>query len=330
MSESPASTPATASPNACGEFVVETEELTKVYGTLTAVDGLNLKIREGEIFGLLGPNGAGKTTTILMLMGLTEPTFGEARVCGYNSARNPLQVKRMVGYLPENVGFYGDLTGRQNLRYTARLNGLRDKEAEERIENALVQVGLTDAADKKAGEYSRGMRQRLGIADVLIKSPRLVILDEPTLGIDPDGVNQMLDLINRMAHEQKMTVMLSSHLLHQVQQICSRVAIFVKGQMVVEGRIDELAQKAMPEGQNVVVELQMAPEKTEAIRAMRQIPGVRAIEKAGELILVRADHDVTSEVSQAVTDNGASVVNLRRRGYGLDDIYFKYFRGGRQ
>jgi ABC-2 type transport system ATP-binding protein len=328
--ESPKSAGAPDSVVATVPYVVETENLTKMYGEFTAVDGLNLKIREGEIFGLLGPNGAGKTTTILMLMGLTEPTEGDVTVCGFDSTHHPLEVKRLVGYLPENVGFYDDLTARQNLRYTTRLNGLPSNVGEPRIEGVLQDVGLFDVADKLVGEFSRGMRQRLGIADVLIKQPKLVILDEPTLGIDPDGVNQVLDLIMRMSREQHITVMLSSHLLHQVQQICTRVAIFVKGHMVVEGTIDDLAKKTMPRGQAVAIELQISPDTPETIAALKRIPGVSAIERAGETILVRANTDITAGVSKAVTDSGAAVVNLRLRGYGLEDIYFKYFREGRQ
>jgi ABC-2 type transport system ATP-binding protein len=177
------------------EPVIRTRGLTKRYGTLTAVDNLNLAVYPGEIFGLLGQNGAGKTTTILMLLGLTEPTKGEARVMGLDPAREPRLVKRRVGYLPDAVGFYGGLTGRQNLRYTARLNGLRGAEAETAMADVLDQVGLDDRADDLVETYSRGMRQRLGIADALVKSPDVLILDEPTTAIDPLGVVEMLDLL---------------------------------------------------------------------------------------------------------------------------------------
>ncbi|MDP2661992.1 MAG: ABC transporter ATP-binding protein, partial [Dehalococcoidia bacterium] len=196
--------------------IIEMVNLTKKYGDFTAVDRLNLEVTEGEIFGLLGPNGAGKTTTILMMLGLTEPTAGRVRVAGFSSTRRPLEVKRLVGYLPDNVGFYEDMSARENLRYTAALNGLSRREADRRIDDLLERVGLPDVADQRAGSFSRGMRQRLGIADVLIKGPRLVVLDEPTLGIDPDGVRHVLDTIVRMSREQRITVLLSSHLLHQV------------------------------------------------------------------------------------------------------------------
>lgn len=306
-------------------FIVQTSELTKNYGTFTAVDRLNLRVQEGEIFGLLGPNGAGKTTTILMLLGLTEPSAGGVQVCGFNSTRDPLRVKRLVGYLPENVGFYDDLTARQNMRYTARLNGLADKESDGRISQLLDQVGLAEAADKQAGLFSRGMRQRLGIADVLLKAPRLVILDEPTLGLDPDGVNQLLDLIVRMSREQKITVMLSSHQLQQVQQICDRICIFVKGRMIVEGRIDELGTRAQGD-QQLIIEVQVTKTTDEFVGALRRLEAVASVERKGELLIVHANRDVREHISGLAARLGTSLLHLRLRGYGLEEIYFKYFR----
>jgi ABC-type lipopolysaccharide export system ATPase subunit len=177
---------------AAAQDIIVATGLTKRYGTFTAVDGLDLTVRKGEIFGLLGPNGAGKTTTILMLLGLTEPTAGTVRVAGFDPVRDPLSVKAIVGYLPDNVGFYPHMTGRQNLLYTASLNRVPRKEAGERVDDLLDQVGLTDAADKRAGKYSRGMRQRLAVADALVKRPSILILDEPTIGIDPEGVRDPL------------------------------------------------------------------------------------------------------------------------------------------
>jgi len=223
--------------------IIQTQELTRRYGRQTAVDGLTLEINEREIFGFLGPNGAGKTTTILMLLGLTEPTAGHARVLSVDPAHDPLQIKRQVGYLPENVGFYDDLTGRENLRYMARLNQLPEAEGHVKIEEALATVGLNGEGEKLVGAYSRGMRQRLGIAELLIKEPKLLILDEPTLGLDPDGTNKMLDLIVSLSRDRGITVMLSSHQLEQVQRICTRVGIMIKGKLVALGTIEELAQR---------------------------------------------------------------------------------------
>jgi len=227
------------------EVIITTEGLTKQYGSQIAVNHLNLTIYEGEVFGFLGPNGAGKTTTILMFLGLTEPTSGKVEVIGFDPTRDPFHVKEKVGYLPENVGFYDDMDARQNLRFIARLNRIPDKVSQPLIDETLNLVGLLDEAKKKVGLYSKGMRQRLGIAEVLIKEPKLVFLDEPTIGLDPDGTNRMLDLIRSLSRDRKMTVFLSSHLLDQVQQVCDRVGIMIKGDLVALGPIEELAKKKL-------------------------------------------------------------------------------------
>lgn len=229
--------------------VIETVGLTKRYGQQLAVNQLTLQVREAEIFGFLGPNGSGKTTTILMLLGLSEPTAGMARVCGLDPTRDPIRVKRLVGYLPENVGFYDDMTGYENLLYVARLNGLRERQARPRLEEALERVGLAEAARKPVGAYSRGMRQRLGIAEVLIKDPRVVFLDEPTIGLDPDGTQRMLEMIQALSRERRITVFFSSHLLDQVQRVSDRVGIMLQGSLVAVGPIQELAQQSLGLGQ---------------------------------------------------------------------------------
>lgn len=230
-------------------IAIETRELTKVYNSQVAVDHLNLIVKEGEIFGFLGPNGAGKTTTLLMLLGLSEPTEGWARVLGRDPLKEPLQIKRETGYLQENMGFYRDLTGKQMLDFIADLNSIPREEREGRIENALKTVGLWDAKDKLIEAYSRGMRQRLGIAEILLKDPKLAILDEPTLGLDPEGTKRMSELILSLAKEKNMTVLLSTHLLHQAQKICDRFGIMINGKMIVQGTLDELAKETVEIGE---------------------------------------------------------------------------------
>lgn len=227
------------------KIIVQTEELTKKYGAQTAVNNLRLQIREGEVFGFLGPNGAGKTTTLLMFLGLTEPTSGKVNVLGFDPTREPFKVKEKVGYLPENVGFYDDMDARQNLRFIARLNRIPDDVAEKRIDYWLEMVGLSGDSSKKVGTFSKGMRQRLGIGEVLIKEPKLIFLDEPTIGLDPDGTNRMLDLIHSLSREKNITIFLSSHLLDQVQRICDRVGIMISGNLVAIGPIEELAKKKL-------------------------------------------------------------------------------------
>ena len=261
------------------DVVIRIRGLTKRYGTRTAVDALNLDIRRGEIFGLLGPNGAGKTTTVLMLLGLTEPSAGDVTVAGFDPRRESLKVKRRVGYLPDSVGFYGGLTGRENLRYTARLNGIPRREAEERISEVLEQVGLGDRADDRADTYSRGMRQRLGIADALVKDPEVLILDEPTTAIDPMGVVEMLALIRGLARDRGIAILLASHLLDQVQSVCHRVGIFDRGRIIGLGAVDELAVTfgEPPDRLDVVLDPETAPDAEVVAARLADVPGVLAV-----------------------------------------------------
>ena len=231
-----------------GSTIIETVNLTKRYNRQTAVKDLSFKVNEGEVFGFLGPNGAGKTTTLLMLMGLSHPSAGSAKVCGFDPLRSAREVKRIAGYLPENVGFYGDLDAVQNLKYVADLNGIQTDKASEKIDELLDLVGLKQDARKKVGAFSRGMKQRLGFAEVLIKDPRLIFLDEPTIGLDPDGALRLMEFIKSLNRDRQITVLLSSHNLHQVQKISHRVGIMIHGEMVVEGTIESLAKEKLGVG----------------------------------------------------------------------------------
>ena len=226
------------------EIVIQTKHLTKSYDSQVVVDRLSLSIERGEIFGFLGPNGAGKTTTLLMLLGLTEPTSGTVRVMGLEPTRSPVEVKRVVGYLPENLGFYPDLNATQMLQFVADLNGVPRVLSCERIEEALIEVGLVEERKKLIGTFSRGMRQRLGFAELLIKSPQIALLDEPTLGLDPDATNRMVELIGTLSERKQMSVVLSSHLLHQAQKICHRIGILIKGRLVADGPLNRLAEES--------------------------------------------------------------------------------------
>jgi len=306
------------------KLAVETVDLTKTYDGTTAVNKLNLHIEEGDIFGFLGPNGAGKTTTILMLLGLTEPTSGVARIYGYNSTREPLKVKRISGYVPERVGFYEDLSARHNLAYIARLNGLSEEMVMKRVSESLDVVGLSEVAGQRVQEFSRGMKQRLAIADILIKKPRLAFLDEPTSGIDPEGVREMLDLIATIARERGMTVILSSHQLHQVQQICNRIGIMAKGHMVVEGLLDQLGRDAFGGGR-FRVELQLAEITSALVDCIKRIEGVVNVERSGDLLLINCMEDLRPRIAKAIVDNGGLLVQMKIQSYALEDIYMKYF-----
>jgi ABC-2 type transport system ATP-binding protein len=305
--------------------VVETQNLSKRYHDKLAVNALNLAVQEGEIFGFLGPNGAGKTTTILMLLGLTEPTSGRAAVCGFDPTHEPLEVKRRVGYLPENPGFYEDISARENLLYMARLNRIAEDEARRRTEEVLEQVGLSDDGPRLVREFSRGMKQRLGIAEVLVKKPRAVILDEPTLGIDPDGAIRILELIKGLNRERNLTVMLSSHQLHQVQEICSRVGIIVKGRLIVQGQMDELGRAILKERQwNFLVEVGAGANGLE--NDLRAINGVDEIEKRGHGLFLRCTRDVRPEVVSLLARKNLPLLQLRSEDPTLEEIYLKYFR----
>jgi len=320
--------------------IIELVNLTKKYGTFTAVDQLNLTIGKGEVFGLLGPNGAGKSTTILMLLGLTEPTSGSVRVCDIDPVTNPIEVKKKVGYLPEDVGFYYNLTGWENLMFTARLNRMTGKEASMKVEQLLERVGLTEAAGKKTGKYSRGMLQRLGLAEVLIKNPEVIILDEPTLGIDPSGVAEFLELIAKLSRGDGITVLLSSHDLHQVQKICDRVGIFVGGKLLAQGDLKTLSQ-ILFEGNPYIVEagisfdsseLQAADSRKQEERVkgiLAAIEGIKAISKDGNLFRIHCTRDATGEIARAIVESGAVLYYLNKKEYGLDEIYYRYFEGGK-
>ena len=231
------------------ENIIEARALSKVYGHQTAVDNLSFQVKEGEIFGFLGPNGAGKTTTLLMLLGLSQPSGGSAIVCNMDPKRKSRDIKAVVGYLPENVGFYGDMNAVQSLRYVADLNGINGRKASDKIEEVLNVVGLVKDRLKKAEAYSRGMKQRLGIAEVLLKDPRILFLDEPTLGLDPEGAIRLINLIQALNKDRKITVLLSSHNLYQVQQISHRVGIMINGNMVAEGSLDDLAREKFGVGE---------------------------------------------------------------------------------
>jgi len=302
-------------------MIVEAKGLRKRYKDIWALDGLDLTAQEGEIYGLLGPNGSGKTTTILILLGLTEPTEGTVRVCGHNPVREPLAVKRVVGYLPEKVGFYEELSAWENLRLITRLNGIPELEAKKRIAEALEQVGLKEVAKRPVATFSHGMRQRLGIADVLVKKPKLAILDEPTSGIDPEGAVQVLELIKRLRDEAGMTVIISSHLLYQVQRICDRVGILQKGRMVAEGTVAELTGG---EGGLLATIAGSTPELRARLEGEEWTV---SMEDLGEgRLQVLLEEDGRENLCQIVVEEGATLLELRPRSQTLEEIYLRYFQ----
>ncbi len=309
------------------DTIIELNGLTKKYEQLTAVDYLTLSVHRGEIFGLLGPNGAGKTTTILMLLGLAEPTAGKIEVCGIDPTFQPLIVKEKVGYLPDEVGFYENLSGWENLLYTAALNRITISVAEERARHLLGQVGLTQKAHEKVQTYSRGMKQRLGLADILIKEPEIIILDEPTNGIDPEGVRELLTLIKQLNREKGMTVLLSSHNLHQVQQICDRVGLFVEGKLIAIGPIKELASDLF-KNDPVLLEVEAEPVDEQLLTAIKTNQYVTKVEQKQNCLLIFSRQHVSAEIAGIIVSHGARLSHLNQHDYGLDEIYHRYFEGG--
>jgi len=308
------------------KIVVETQDLTKKYDGVTVVERLNLHVAENEVFGLLGPNGAGKTTTILMLLGLTEPASGSARVFGFDSTREPLKVKRLAGYLPEKVGFYENLTARENLKFIARLNNITDAESHRLIEQVLQAVGIADMADVAVGKFSRGMKQRLGIADVVVKKPKIAFLDEPTAGLDPEGINQTLDLIASLP-QTGTTVVLSSHRLYEVQRVCHSIGILSKGRLVVEGSLESLGREAFTEGR-YRIEVETAEASPRLIEVINKIGGVRKVETKGNLLLITTDSDLRAEIAKAIVQSDVPLIQMKVQEFSVDDIYMRYFHEG--
>jgi ABC-2 type transport system ATP-binding protein len=303
-----------------GEVVIEARGLTKRYGPTVAVDRIDLDVREGEIVGLLGPNGSGKTTTILMLLGLTEPTEGTARVAGFDPLREPLEVKRRVGYLPDSVGFYDTLTARDNLAYTGRLAGLSRAEIDERFAAALRRVGLPDVARDRVATFSRGMRQRLGLAEILMKAPSIAILDEPTAALDPHSTQEFLGMIRGLKADGT-AVLLSSHHLDQVQSVCDRVALFNRGRIALSGTVTELAGRVLGSGHAIDVEVR-GPGVRERLAA---IPGIVRVQPlSAELYRVDCTEDLRAEIARRLAPE-AELHGIRFAEPSLNEVYTRFF-----
>jgi ABC-2 type transport system ATP-binding protein len=302
--------------------VIEASGLTKRYGAHVAVDHINLAIEQGEVFGLLGPNGAGKTTTILMIIGLTDVTQGTVRVLGLDPARQPLAVKRHTGYMPDQVGFYDNLTARENLGYTGRLAGLDRAFIDRRIGEVLARVGLTSVAGQKVRTFSRGMRQRLGLADALLKTPKIVILDEPTSGLDPQATQEFLELI-RDLKKDGITTILSSHMLEKVQAICDRVALFNVGRIALCGTVTELGRQVLGGGHRILVEAR----GRDIERALAAIPGIIRVRREGdESYVLESESDIRPLVAATVSGAGGALLSLGIRQPSLESVYTRYFK----
>src|SRR5262245_32475329 len=303
-----------------GEVVIRAQGLTKRYGATLAVDHIDFEVHSGEIVGILGPNGSGKTTTILMLLGLTEPTEGRAEVAGFNPLREPLEVKRRVGYLPDSVGFYDGMSAHDNLAYTGRLAGLSRREIDERLAEALARAGLPDVGRERVGPFSRGMRQRLGLAEVLMKRPSIAILDEPTATLDPHSTQEFLGMIRGLKRDGT-AVLLSSHHLDQVQSVCDRVALFNQGRIALSGSVTDLAHRVLRGGYVIDVEARGAEVRNQLLA----IPGVVRVQGLGpELSRVDCARDLRPESARAIAPL-FDLLGIRFAEPSLNEVYTRYF-----
>ena len=307
-----------------GDAVIEARGLTKRYAENLAVDHVDFEVAAGEIVGILGPNGSGKTTTILMLLGLTEPTSGQAIVAGFDPLRDPLEVKRRVGYLPDQIGFYENMSARDNLAYTGRLAGLTRREIDERFEAALDRVGLGHVAYSRVATYSQGMRQRLGLAEILMKRPSVAVLDEPTTALDPHSTLEFLEMIRGLKADGT-AVLLSSHHLDQVQSVCDRVALFNRGRIALSGTVTELAARVLGGGYVIDVEANGA----DVPARLAAIPGVVRVQPlGGDRYRVDGQRDLRADLARQLAQN-AELTGIYFAAPSLNEVYARYFSEAR-
>ncbi|WGM90500.1 MAG: ABC transporter ATP-binding protein [Candidatus Bathyarchaeum tardum] len=307
------------------EPIIQTHQLTKQYGEFTAVNQLEISINEGEIVGFLGPNGAGKTTTLLMLMGLSVPTSGTAKVGGYNIVEQSKQVRQIAGMMPEGSGYYEDLTARQNLRYIGQLNEIPKEKLEKRIDELLEDVNLTNWADTKVEKYSRGMKQRLGISEVLIKNPKVAFFDEPTIGLDPKATKELRDILLRLNKEQGLTIFLSSHLLYEVQQICQRVLIIRKGKLVASDTISNLSNSFAGK-KSGSLEFELTKIDSDLIRKLENVEGVSSVEQQKHKLFVNMENGKSREISETITKHGSTILIMRPKVFSLEEIFLDFYK----
>ena len=284
--------------------------LTKIIGTRTIVDDASFELRPGEVFGFLGPNGAGKTTTIRMLVGLIKPTHGSVTICGYDLRRDFEKAMRCIGCIVENPDLYRFMTGRENLEHFARMLGVNHAE----IERVAELVNLSHRLEQRVGTYSLGMRQRLGIAQAMLGSPRVLILDEPANGLDPAGIREIRELLRHLATDRGMAVFVSSHLLAEIELMCDRVAIIHKGRILKSGNVRELISSQR------MMEIR-AGEPDRAAGILRE----RGIEATvtGDLILANVDEPEAPPVIAALTQNGIDVFHARQRVQTLEEMFLE-------
>jgi len=304
------------------DFAVTVQDLSKRYGSLQAVDNVSFQVKQGSSFGLLGLNGAGKTTTFKMLVSLIRPDGGTAHVAGYDVVKEPMQVRAHIGYVAENPAFYTRMTTQETLRYICRLLEVPSQDENQRIDSALELVGLMDKKHAYVGGYSRGMRHRLGLAQALLSEPQVLFLDEPTLGLDPLGAKNMRELILRLRQEREVTVLMSSHVLPEVESICDVVGIFDHGRLVAIDTIENLRSTA---SDTMNLELLMVQPNEEVVQALQLIPGVKLVENNGARIVIKAakENDLRPRILQEALNNNAQILSFGLKESSLEDILLR-------
>lgn len=308
------------------EKVVETFQLTKVYGDLKAVNELDMEVNKGEIFGFLGPNGAGKTTTVLMLMGLSLPTSGSAKVAGYDIVEQSREVRTIASILPEYSSLYGDLTAFENLDFLGHLNDMPKEERENRIHKTLKVVGMSDWVDTKYEAFSRGMKQRVGIASTMMKNPKIVFLDEPTLGLDPLGTREIRELILDLKNKQGLTIVLTSHLLNEVKMTCDRIAILNHGKLVLKETMANL-NGIMTGTEERRVEFKLTETTSDLISDIESISGVKSVSEEKDRLFVYCNIESDIDVSKTIVRHGSIILLMKPKEYSLEEIFMKYYEG---
>ena len=306
------------------ENVVETFELTKMYGDFPAVNQLDLEVKKGEIFGFLGPNGAGKTTTVLMLMGLSVPTSGSANVGGFDIVDQSREIRTVASILPEYSSLYGDLTAFENLDFIGELNDMPREERENRIHETLEVVGMSDWVDTKYESFSRGMKQRVGVASTMMKNPQILFLDEPTLGLDPLGTREIRELILDLKNKQGLTIVMTSHILSEVQATCDRIGIINGGKLVLEETMANL-NHAMTGSEERLVEFKLTGITQELVKDLEAVKGVNSVTQDNGRLYVNSSVESDVTVSRTIVRHGSTILLMKPREYTLEEIFMKYY-----
>lgn len=308
--------------------MIQTENLTKIYKNgFKAVDGLNLHVEEGDIFGFLGPNGAGKTTTIRMLDGLHAPTSGTARIAGMDITQHPIEIRKLISVVPESHGYYYSMTAQEYLEYFAALFDA-DKDCGEYVEHLLKKVGLYEKRDVAVGQFSRGMKQRLGIAKSLINHPKIVFLDEPTLGLDPRGQHEIQQLLLEINHTDKITIFITSHQLKDIEVLCNKVCIVKNGVMIEQGSIDELRRKYLAH-YTMYIDTNNNEMVGKMIAGMNTTRSVKCLDN-GKLEVKLKKELSPSEVEaarhqivQAIINGGFMIEEMSRKVLSMEEVFFR-------